>query len=294
MIYNKIFRYIIGRFLKRIALIWALLIGLFPAVFACVDSAWIRVVPVSCNGLRDGAVIIDSVFGGDTPYYFTINGKYKTTRPKFDRLFAGTYTISIIPGHVDSCGYTVTVQVAEPELLQVLIIPSDTQIISGEEIRLEAQISPSSAEIATINWRPPYFFSNPHEIEQIVRPIENVEFTVEVRDTRNCSAQDRQAIVVTRGSVYLPNVFAPESLENAVFTVFSGFGVERIISMQIYNRTGALVFEDHNFLPNDIWRGWRGRWKNRPAPPGIYVWSVVIQYNDGTFERRTGDVTVMR
>ncbi|HND89684.1 MAG TPA: hypothetical protein PK971_15230, partial [Saprospiraceae bacterium] len=57
-----------------------------PLLASCVDSVWWKVESVQCYGLRNGLLRVDTVFGGERPFYFSLDGQTFSTRPEFDRL----------------------------------------------------------------------------------------------------------------------------------------------------------------------------------------------------------------
>ena len=57
-----------------------------PAQASCIDSVRLNIRSVQCFGLRNGAIVIDSVYGGEKPFYFSIDGLSFSTRPVFEDL----------------------------------------------------------------------------------------------------------------------------------------------------------------------------------------------------------------
>ncbi|MCC6459196.1 MAG: gliding motility-associated C-terminal domain-containing protein [Saprospiraceae bacterium] len=89
--------------------------------------------------------------------------------------------------------------------------------------------------------------------------------------------------------VYIPNAIAPEhGGENAVFQVFFNAGVERVESLEIFDRWGSLVFQSFDGS------GWDGQFRGHPAPVGVYVWKLQLALADGGFEWRSGSVSLLR
>lgn len=257
----------------------------------CVDSIHVTVQPVQCHGLRNGLVRVDTVFGGEKPFYYSIDGHTFSTRPEFDRLWAGTYMIHV--RDASGCVLMWQVDVLEPEELVVQVTADVTSVEAGQPVRLRADFWPDTADIQMIDWRPPFLFDAPNSLQQTAYPKVTTTFAVEIVDRNECVARDQVTVEVTRTSVYFPNIIKPTSNSDDYFTVFAGEGVAQVVYLQVYARTGELVFQRQNFQPNDPVKGWNGRLKGRRVQAGAYVWVAVVEYLDGTQRQFSGAVTVV-
>lgn len=257
----------------------------------CVDSIGLDVQPVQCYGLRNGLIRVDTVFGGERPFYYSLDGQTFSTRPEFDRLWAGTYTVYV--RDASGCMRSWQVEVTQPEELLVEITADVTSVEAGQPVRLRAEVWPDDADIKIIDWRPPFLFDMPNALEQAAYPSVTTTFAIEVLDQNDCVARDQVTVEVTRTSVYFPNIINPTSNSNDYFTVFAGEGVKQIVHLQVYARTGELMFQRQNFQPNDPVKGWNGRLKGRRVQAGAYVWVAVVEYFDGTQQQFSGAVTVV-
>jgi hypothetical protein len=269
----------------------ALLVTAKTAQASCVDSVRLNIRSVQCYGLRNGAIIIDSVYGGEKPFYFSIDGLSFSTRPVFEDLWSGNYTLYV--RDASGCVYPKTAFVPEPEDLVVKIFTSDTLVERGVEITLRAEVTPDNTALRAVYWRPPYLFSSPKNLEQSIRLSESTTIAIEVQDLHNCIARDHIDINVDQTNVYFPNAIKTNSNSDAYFTAFAGEGVATITNLQIYNRAGGLVFERQNFPPNDPLKGWNGRSKGKLVQPGVYPYIAVIEYLDGRKKAFQGSVTVI-
>lgn len=257
----------------------------------CVDSVHIKVIPVQCNGLRNGVIEIIEIFGGEAPFYFSIDGQTYSTRPIFDLLWAGEYSIFV--RDASGCVQEYQILVPEPPEFKVDISITDTSIVAGEWIQMRATVSPAGSTLTAIEWRPPNLFILQNQLLQTVRVSEDTDFAVEVRNTNGCVARDNLFVPVAKTNLYFPNVFAPNSNQNNFFTLFAGEGVARVVRLQVYDRGGNLVFEKHDFLPNDPLKGWNGKWHGRPAPTGVYPWVAQVEFLNGNQRQFAGNVTLI-
>ncbi|MEL6831374.1 MAG: choice-of-anchor L domain-containing protein [Bacteroidota bacterium] len=128
-------------------------------------------------------------------------------------------------------------------------------------------------------------------------------YTLRIIDADGCLYEESFDLSATSedikdcAPVYVPNSFSPNRDGiNDVFSVFFApdSEVENIVSMQVYDRWGSLVFEQLNFNPLNGTIGWRGNHKGKPANPGAYIYSIKVVFSDGSTLQLSGDVTLIR
>ncbi|MEM9546227.1 MAG: hypothetical protein AAGA77_09640 [Bacteroidota bacterium] len=91
--------------------------------------------------------------------------------------------------------------------------------------------------------------------------------------------------------VVFPNVLSTTS-NNNIFTAF-GSTIDMIKSLSIYDKWGSLITDFKNIPANDTSIGWDGTFKGQRVAQGVYVFSCVLQLNDGTEQVLFGDITVL-
>ncbi len=95
-----------------------------------------------------------------------------------------------------------------------------------------------------------------------------------------------RAAVCKTQAFYAPNAFAPETEgENAVFTIFPGYALEKVVFLEVYNRWGGLVFR------SETGEGWSG--DNQPADVYLYR-AVLTGRGDAPSMTATGTVSLIR
>jgi gliding motility-associated-like protein len=96
--------------------------------------------------------------------------------------------------------------------------------------------------------------------------------------------------------VYIPNIFSPNGDgENDEFTIFADQkAVVNIHYLQVYSRWGELLWERHDFPPNDVSLGWDGTFQGLPMNPAVFVYQAELEFIDGRKELFKGDVTLER
>jgi gliding motility-associated-like protein len=132
----------------------------------------------------------------------------------------------------------------------------------------------------------------------VAMPFVTTEYKVTIISPEGCRAEARTIIRVDRQiDIYPPNIIWPEDPEgvNNAFTLYTRKGsVNRIVSLQIYDRWGEQMFVNRNFLPDDPSIGWDGTFKGEPMNPGVFVWWAEVELVDGKTILLKGDVTVVR
>ncbi len=114
---------------------------------------------------------------------------------------------------------------------------------------------------------------------------ESFDLTAISNDKKNCL------------SVYIPNSFSPNNDGiNDSFSIFFDAlsGIENITSLQVYNRWGVLLFEQTNFIPDNGTTGWKGDFKGRRLNSDVYVYKIILAFEDGSTQLVSGDVTLVR
>ena len=97
---------------------------------------------------------------------------------------------------------------------------------------------------------------------------------------------------------FIPNSFSPNGDDiNDFFSIFydQNSGIEQITFMQIFDRWGNLVFEQRNFVSdNGLTIGWNGEFDGSALDPGVFVFHILIAFEDGRTKLETGDVTLVK
>ena len=107
----------------------------------------------------------------------------------------------------------------------------------------------------------------------------------------------KEAVVTVQPKIdiYVPTVFSPNGDGiNDHFSILTGAGIAKIITLQIFDRWGNLVFRQDDFLPNVAGLGWDGRWNNRVLDSGVYLYYAELEVVDNPSVSKSGDVFLIR
>jgi len=125
-----------------------------------------------------------------------------------------------------------------------------------------------------------------NEAALYVHPMENTTYYAEITLCNGMKYVDDVMVKV----IPIPNAFNPNSASelNRTFTFYSEPNdYVYQFNMYIYNRWGQLVFES-----DDIAAGWDGTLNGTPCNPGVYVWVVYYEGENGKVTNK-GSVTLI-
>ena len=247
-----------------------------------------------CFDDREGALVLDSIQGGVQPYTFSINGQTSQVVDSLPlvipSLAAGAYQLSV--EDANGCRIEEVFSITSPLPLQVDLGP-DVTISFGDSTLLEAEVN--SNIIQSFQWTPADYLQQPQEQLTWARPPETQAYAVQVTDTMGCTASDRILVTVQKEErVYIPNIiYLHSDSYNHILTISTGPEVQNIRSLRVYDRWGGCLYEGLDLPTNDAQFGWPGTYKGKNVTPGVYVYTLEVQYIDGTLEVFYGDVTVV-
>ncbi len=246
-----------------------------------------------CFGLQT-LIEVMAVFGGSgNSYTFSVNNqRAKDIDEVFTEFGGQEHLISVFD--VLGCRFDTTIFIDQPPPIEVNL-PEMIEIQLGEDTRLRPDVF-SALPIDSIVWTPNDSLSMSNILTPVVNPIDDQTYTLVVVDENGC--QGRGSVLVNvdkKRNVYVPNAFSPDlNGFNDLFQVFTGTGVTGISTMRIYDRWGELLYSADNLPPSPTGsEGWDGTFKGKPAPQGVYVYLIEVEFLDGIKLLYRGDVTLM-
>jgi gliding motility-associated-like protein len=252
-----------------------------------------RVLP-KCGG-QPGSLVIETVNGGVGPYLYSIDGGSTfNTANAFGDLTPGTYPMVV--QDVNGCEYAQTLTFPVPVEPQVTLNP-DVTLVFGQDAKLTAALNIPLSQIDTIIWSPTESLtrtSKPNEV--IAKPFKDTEYTVTIINVDGCEDVAKVIVRVKDPQIWAPNVFSPSNKDGKsdYFLIFAADQtINKIHSLQVYDRWGTMVFQRTDMLPNDEELGWDGSFRGKTVNPAVFVWWADVELADGTHIVLKGDVTVV-
>jgi gliding motility-associated-like protein len=239
------------------------------------------VADLDCFGDTDGAVTLVAS-GGIPPYAYSADGVAYGADPVLDGLAGGDYTVSV----QDATGCTVSlpVTVAEPPAL-TLDAGEYPPLPVGDGVAL-APVSNADPAVSWI-WDPDRFLSCNDCPDPVASPDVTTWYTLTVTDGNGCTATDSTRILVIR-DLAVPNAFSPNGDGNNDLFVVRTPSIEGY-RISISNRWGQEVFRSTDWEIH-----WDGTWKGEPQPLGTYVYALEYRDADGSPQRTSGSLTLVR
>ena len=234
--------------------------------------------------------MVDSVVGGVGPYLLSIDGSPFFGVTQFGNLTSGNHDLVI--QDAEGCEWATSVELAQPIPLQIFL--EETQTIAlGDSLELDVVVS---GLVDTFFWAMDSTLSCLNCLEPVVDPIENTSYQLTVIDVNDCQTNAQVNINVTKERlVYIPSVFSPNADGvNDYFTLYGGQGTTAINYLRIFNRWGAVVFENENFALSEESSGWDGDFDGDFLNSGVYVFVAEILFADGETIEYSGEVTLIR
>ena len=114
-----------------------------------------------------------------------------------------------------------------------------------------------------------------------------VAFTLASGEVLTRTLRSNTACLVPTPKVFVPNVFAPNGVNN-IFRPQLSFGLSADYELNIYDRWGGQVFQSTSL---DV--GWDGRRQGDPMPQGVYLYFIRLQPEGGEVIELQGDVLLL-
>ena len=257
----------------------------------------LRATDPRCFGDLNGHIDL-SVSGGKLPYRYNINGGEFGGSPNFIGLGAGIYSIQV--KDANNCVTTLSDSLNQPLPVSVSL-GMDSTIVLGDSLLLSPDISNAIGALQ-YKWQSSlletWVCMDDIDCESIlVKPVYTNTYFLQITDANGCKAESRVKIRVEKPrGIYVPTAFSPNSDSSNDLLVVHGKSqqVRNILTFRIFDRWGELVYQDQNFSVNDATRGWDGRFRGNACDPGVFVWQLEAEYNDGFREVLSGSVTLVK
>lgn len=175
------------------------------------------------------------------------------------------------------------------------------EIGEGRDIKYGEQININASHFPFINvsfnWIPSEGLSCADCPNPVAMPTNNVTYKLVMTDSEGCTVDDDINFSVRKSrDIFIPNTFSPnhDGINDSFFP-YGGFEIIAIHTMEVYDRWGGKMFESkQSFKPNDPGAGWHGLAREKPADPGLYLYTMNVEFIDGEIILFSGEVNLMK
>ncbi|GIV32700.1 MAG: hypothetical protein KatS3mg031_0235 [Chitinophagales bacterium] len=184
-----------------------------------------------------------------------------------------------------------------PDIGLVVTPPDTTRILRGESVNINTTTSPG-VTLVNYSWSPVEGLTCINCPNPIATPENSVMYQVTVTSSQGCIDSGYVIIAVDtltrpRTGIYVPNAFSPnnDGINDTYYVVIWGY---TYFKLTIFDRWGEKIFETRD--PNV---GWDGTFRGKPVNPGVYVYNVDADFEQGIEplnwkEHKKGSLTVIR
>ncbi len=249
------------------------------------DEITLAITPANatCGNCNGQAIVITS--GGFSPFSFSIPGVTPSSDNLIANLCSGSYLLTATDAN--NCTATISFDVDDMPFL-VIDAGEDDSLVVGESVTLNPSFSDNSL-VNTILWTPSTALSCFDCQNPDATPISTIIYTLNVTDNNGCVYADEvQVTVYSDALVNIPNAFTPNGDNLNDFFLITGREIKNI-NLLIYNRWGEKIFQSR-----DINYGWDGAYRGKLMDPGVFVYSVEIEFLTGKKEIFKGSLTLIR
>ncbi len=246
-----------------------------------------------CFGQTTTITVTTASGGSGPPYSFNVDNGPLSPLGINTPILAGEHLIRVFDSK--GCTYDETIIVNQPPPV-IVELEDEITIDLGDSITLIPFIQ-SIVGVDEYMWNNGSTLTCDDCPEPTAFPQGSTNYTLTVIDQNGCMGSDNINIRVSkRRYVFIPDAFSP-NLDgiNDVFSVYTGKGVVSINSMRVFNRWGAMMYENVNIEPSNLGTvGWDGRFNGRMMDTGVYVYAIEVTFLDGTTLLYKGDVTLIQ
>jgi gliding motility-associated-like protein len=245
----------------------------------------VDITPPSCKG-GDGLLKV-SATGGTLPFVYSLDNVRFTPKDTFSNLRSGIYVVTV--RDTFGCIAKQNVTMPDPKLPIIEEIRSSiTECGQGTASIIVKAKSPVSAVKYSLN-------SSPFQVSNTFRNQIKGKYLIIVEDDKGCKS-GADHVIESNCTLFIPNAFSPNGdNQNDFLSIYGNAAdVEKIISYQIFDRWGNMVFSDPNIRLNDPTSGWNGRFQNRELPNDVFIYVIVAQMKKGEMFVKKGDVLLTK
>ncbi|MEM9525237.1 MAG: proprotein convertase P-domain-containing protein, partial [Bacteroidota bacterium] len=248
--------------------------------------------PALCEGEATGVVTVTGG-GGRPPFVYSLENRGFSRNNVFVGLPAEEYSVFVRDSA--GCQISTNVIVNDGPVFGIDLGP-DSTIIFGDSILLSPMVQGGVGTLL-YDWTGSYggTLSCVDCPTPMARPEYEIDYSLRLLDENGCVAEDRLRISVRKiREVAVPSGFSPNDDNRNDRLLVHGRPGTQVLSFSIFDRWGNVLFEDANFDVNDPNRGWDGTHQGQPVNAGVYIYRLLIRYDDDSEETLAGETSLIR
>lgn len=240
-----------------------------------------------------GKVEIENTIGGTAPFEYYLDGK-KISKLEIDNLSPGTYTLKVVDKN--GCEFTKKFTIDPAIGVSVKIMPQ-VELYAGDNYKLLPNYSIPVDSIQWFKWTPSANLScSDCPYPTLIAGTDDQHYTVVFASDDGCEATTSILVKILKRNIWVPNIISPnhDQLNDNFFPVVSVGAYKQINYLSIYNRWGEKLFHQEKFQANDPKQGWDGTYRSNDCLPGVYVYVLELEWNNGEKQILSGDLTLIK
>lgn len=160
----------------------------------------------------------------------------------------------------------------------------DANLIAGDVYQMLG-----SGSAGTYLWTPSTGLSATNILNPTATPAATTTYTLRITTPQGCTGTDDVVLTVIPYCIKPMEAFSPNGDGiNDLWLITNGNCLTRA-KAQVYNRYGALMFEDADYKNN-----WNGTYKGKPVADGTYYYIISFQLLNGKTVILKGNLTILR
>jgi gliding motility-associated-like protein len=257
-----------------------------------IGATVVTYLPYSPQVQNDSGVFLSDMLGWKliSGTYKALGGeKYITVGNFSPYSYTDTLLVLSDPGMGNLAYYMIdAIFVYECDSTKLAEAGEDIIICKDSSMRIGAPIQAG----CHYKWTPPDGLNNDTLSQPLANPQQTTTYYLVMSDPFYQLTADSVTVYVDDyclpEEVYIPNVFSPNN---------DGVNDELYVRGQhikeahftVYNRWGEIVFETVNLAI-----GWKGQYKNKDCPEGVYFYVAEVTFVDGEVTEKKGNITLLR
>ena len=247
----------------------------------------------TCFGFQDGSIAINTT-GGVPPYRYSLDGDFFSGSSMMIGLKADDYRVRI--RDANGCTYSGPIELTDPAPFIVTTGADDYTIALGDTLVLTGE-NQNAAGMPEYIWMAPYDGTLECTECPTTRAFPETSILYELYgiDENGCEYTHKFYVYVEKERVVaVPTGFTPNGDNTNDILRVHGKNGTVVKRFQVFDRWGELLYQEVDFPINSETIGWDGSFRGQPANGGVYIWYLVVEYEDGMEEAFRGQTTLIR